>query len=234
MLQMSTTPRPTPSSPVRLLIGDYHLRLIGLLFARPGEDFHLREIERLTGVPAGPASRELRRFLHAGLVTRREAGNQIRYQADRRCIVFEELAAMLRKTTGMADVVREALSPLAKKITLAFIFGSAAQGKEGPFSDVDVIIVGSTSFEDVVTAIQQPQAALGRPINPVILTRADFDAKRADSAGFVSRVLAEPKIMLIGSLDELGKPRPDRPAQAVQRHTRGSGPAAGRGRAKPR
>ncbi len=170
--------RPAPTSPVRLLVGDYHLRLLALLLLRPSQDIHLREIERLTGVPSGPASRELRRFLEAGLVTRRMVGNQVRYQADRGCIVFEELAAMLRKTTGMADVVREALLPLGGKITLAFIFGSAAQGKEGPFSDVDLLIVGRASFEEVVAPIQQPQDMLGRPINPAIVETPPISPRR--------------------------------------------------------
>lgn len=194
------------SSPVRLLVGDYHLRLLSLLLLRPAEDFHLREIERLTGVPAGPARRELQRFLDAGLVTLRRAGNQVRYQADRRCVVFEELAAMLRKTVGMADVLREALQPLARQIKVAFIFGSVAQGKEGPYSDVDVMIVGTVSFESVVAAIQKPQEILGRAINPVILRPADFKTKRKACDGFVHRVLGEPKIMLLGTLDEPGKP----------------------------
>lgn len=232
---MSTAPhRPTHTSPVRLLVGDYHLRLLALLLLRPSQDFHLREIERLTGVPSGPASRELRRFLEAGLVTRRMAGNQVRYQADRGCIVFEELAAMLRKTTGMADVVQEALLPLGGKITLAFIFGSAAQGKEGPFSDVDLLIVGRASFEEVVAAIQQPQDMLGRPINPVIVETADFTAKSSAKEGFLTRVLAEPKIILIGSLDEPGQSGQDGTAQTPRRKPRGGSPAPGRGRAKPR
>lgn len=231
---MSTTSGQAATSPVRLLIGDYHLRLLSLLLLRPDEDFHLRQIERLTGVPAGPASRELRRFLQAGLVTRRQAGNQVRYQADRQCVVFEELSAALRKTTGMADVLRDALSPIARKIRMAFIFGSAAQGKEGPFSDVDVMIVGTTPFEDVVAAIQQPQAVLGRPINPVILKPADFSRKRAANDGFLTRVLGGPKIMLIGSFDESGKPRPDRAAQAARSHARRGGAAPRRRRAKSR
>lgn len=204
---MSTTiARKTSKSPTRLLFGHYHLKLLSLLLLRPTEDFHLREIERLSGVPAGPASRELRRFLEAGIVTRRRTGNQVRYQADRGCVVFEELAGLLRKTTGMADVLRDALVPLAEGITLAFIFGSAAQGKEGPFSDLDLLIVGTPTFEEVVAAISAPQALLGRPVNPVILTPADFTAKLASGDGFLGRVLGEPKIMLIGSLDEPREP----------------------------
>ena len=122
---MSTKSAHKPvTSPARLLVGDYHLRLLSLLLLRPSQDFHLREIERLARVPAGPASRELRRFLAAGIVTRRTSGNQVRYQADRGCVVFEELAGLVRKTTGMADVVRDALAPLGSRIKLAFIFGS--------------------------------------------------------------------------------------------------------------
>jgi predicted nucleotidyltransferase len=189
-------------SPVRLLLGDYHLRLLSLLLLRPSQDFHLREIERLTGVPSGTASRELSRFVDCGLVTRRRAGNQVRYQADRTCLFFEELASMLRKTTGMADVLRDGLRALEGKVDLAFIFGSAAKGEEGPFSDVDVMIVGTPSFEEVVAAIEQPQAALGRPVNPVILRPAEFAAKRAAHDGFLARVLAGRRIMLVGSLGE--------------------------------
>lgn len=230
---MSAKPSGPRTSPARLLFGDYHLRLLSLLLLRPGEDFHLREIERLTGVPSGPASRELQRFVEAGLVTRRRLGNQVRYQADRSCVVFDELASVVRKTTGMADILRDALAPLARKITLAFIFGSAAKGAEGPFSDVDLMIVGTATFEEIVAAIQEPQTVLGRPVNPVILKPAEFVAKRALGEGFLSRVLAAPTIMLMGSLDESRQPGEDGTAQAAHPRPR-RGRAAARGsRAKP-
>jgi predicted nucleotidyltransferase len=80
-----------------------------------------------------------------------------------------------------------------------------AQGKEGPYSDIDLMIVGSVAFESVVAAIQKPQEDLGRAINPVILRPHDFNAKRDAGDGFVSRVMGEPKIMLLGTFDEPGK-----------------------------
>lgn len=191
-------------SPVRLLFGDYHLRLLSLLLLRPDEDFHLREIERLTGVPVGPARRELQRFVDAGLVTRRAVGNQVRFQADRLCLVYEELAAMLRKTTGIADPIREALLPLADRIDFAALFGSVARGQEGPRSDIDLLIVGDADFDSVVTVTHPVEARLGRPINPSIFTAKAFQAKRADQESFVSRILREPMIPLVGAVDELG------------------------------
>jgi len=190
------------TSPVRLLLGDYHIRLLSLLLLRPNEDFHLRQIERLAGVPVGTARRELQRFLAAGLVVTRRVGNQVRYQADQGCLVFAELASILRKTVGMAEVLRDALAPLAQDIETAFVFGSAAQGKEGPFSDVDLMIVGGVSFDAVVMTLQTAQEQLGRPVNPVILRPQDFAAKRAQADSFVDRVLHEPKIVVLGSLHE--------------------------------
>ncbi|MGH8528221.1 MAG: nucleotidyltransferase domain-containing protein [Nevskiales bacterium] len=204
---MSTKKAAQPrTSPVRLLLGEYHIRLLSLLLLRPAEDFHIRQIERLAGVPAGPARRELQRFHEAGLVSRRRLGNQVRYRADRGCVVYEELAAMLRKTVGMADLLRDALVPLAHQIDAAFLFGSAAQGKEGPYSDVDLMIVGNAPFDTVVAAIQKPQEQLGRPVNPVILRSRDFKSKLKTGDGFVGRVMSEPRIMLLGNVNEPGKP----------------------------
>jgi len=204
-LTMSTASIPDPiRSPVRLLFGDYHLRLLSLLLLRPEEDFHLREIERLTGVPVGPARRELQRFVDAGLVTRRAAGNQVRFQADRHCIVYEELASMLRKTTGIADPIRDALLPLADRIDFAALFGSVAGGREGPRSDIDLLIVGDVDFDSVVGATHPLEARLGRPINPSIFSAAAFEAKRAETGGFLSRVLSAPLVPLLGTRDDLG------------------------------
>jgi predicted nucleotidyltransferase len=202
-LAVSTkSPKPPQRSPVRLLFGDYHLRLLSLLLLRPEQDFHLREIERLTGVPVGPARRELQRFVDAGLVTRRAAGNQVRFRADTSCLVFDELAAMLRKTTGIADPIREALRPLADRIHFAALFGSVARGQEGPRSDIDLLIVGALDFDTVVAAIHPLEARLGRPINPSIFTLQVFQAKRADPETFVSRILREPLLPLLGMPDD--------------------------------
>ncbi len=197
--------QPVETTPVRLLLGKYHLKLLALLLLRPDEDFHLRQIERLTGVPASSARRELQRFKAAGLVGSCRVGNQVRYKADRSCVVFEELASLLRKTVGMADLLRDALAPLEDQIETAFLFGSTAQGKEGSYSDVDLMIIGNVSFEDVVKAIHQAEEKLGREINPVILRSKDFRAKLKSRDAFIHHVLAEPKIMIFGAPDEFGK-----------------------------
>lgn len=196
--------------PAESLFSTYHRRILALLLLRPEESFYVREIARLANVPAGSLHRELKLLFEAGILLREPAGNQVRYRANRDCPVFPELAGFFRKTTGLADVLREALAPLAEEIDLAFIFGSTAQGKERVTSDVDVFVIGSASFTDVVKALASTHERLSREVNPVVMPRKEFVKKQAERERFVARIIKEPKLFLIGTLNDLGKLAKDR------------------------
>lgn len=190
---------------VEVLFGAYRRQILALLLLRPEESFYVREIGRLTGVPAGSLHRELKLLTDAGLLQRSASGNQVRYQVNRACPIREELAAIFRKTAGLADVLREALAPIARKIRLAFIFGSVALGKERAASDVDVLVVGSASFAAVVEALNRASERLRREVNPVVMTKAALEAKLGSSDRFIARVAREPKIFLVGDAGEFAE-----------------------------
>jgi predicted nucleotidyltransferase len=204
--------RTRSTQPVDLLFGAYRRQVLSLLLLRPDASFYVREIGRLTGVPAGPLHRELKALAESGLLVRKASGNQVRYQASRECPIFQELAGIFRKTAGLADVLRESLSPVADSIAVAFVFGSVAQGKEKPTSDIDLLVVGSVSFEKVVEACHVARERLGREVNPVVMSKDAFRTKQRGRDRFISRVLKEPKIFVIGDLSELGKPAENRAA----------------------
>src|SRR5687768_6210301 len=162
----SNEPRPQL---VEVLFGAYRRRVLSLLLLHSEQGFYVREIGRLTGVPAGSLHREVTQLAEAGLLQRSATGNQVRYQADASCPIIGELAGIFRKTAGLADVLREALSPLAKAVRVAFVFGSVAQGKERATSDVDVMVIGSSKFEKVVGALAPAEEKLRRHINPDVM-----------------------------------------------------------------
>lgn len=188
------------------LFSDYRRRILALLLLRSDENFHVREISRLTGVPAGSLHRELKLLTSAGLLSRQTVGNQVRYRAERDCPVFHELAGIFRKTSGLADIIRSALQPLSPAISAAFIFGSVAKGGERATSDVDVCVIGTASFTDVVVALADMNQKLGREINPVVMPYEQFTAKLAAGEQFATRIMSEPKLFLIGNENDLGKP----------------------------
>jgi predicted nucleotidyltransferase len=113
------------------------------------------------------------------------------------------LAEVFRKTSGLVDLVRAALAPLAGRISVAFIFGSIAKGAETASSDVDLYVIGDAGFAEVVGILSGLRERLGREISPVVATRKDFRAQRKSKERFVTRVLGEPKLFVIGSADDL-------------------------------
>lgn len=134
----------------------------------------------------------------AGLLLRQEVGRQVHYQANRDCPVFEELASLLRKTSGLADVISAALAPLADSIEMAFVYGSIARGEEHAQSDVDLMVVGRVDFGDIAIALADAQKRLRREINPTVFTRTQFRARLKQDGSFVQQVWGGKKLWLVG------------------------------------
>ena len=198
-----------------LLFGTYRRDVLGLLLLHPGESYHVREIARMTGRQANTLYRELATLARAGVLLRRSQGNQVHYQANPDSPIYEELRGILKKTTGIADVLRKALDPVANRVELAFVYGSVASGKEGPRSDVDLMLVGELKFEEAIHALTRAEKSLRREINPHVYGAQEFRSKLAGTEPFLRRVLDEPKILLVGNLHDFEKSRGHRTAKAA-------------------
>lgn len=190
--------------PIIALFGQYRRELLAVLLLRPDESFHTRELERLTGIPVGSLSRELKNLLEGGIVRREKQGNQVRYQADRSSPIFEDLAGLFRKTAGLVPALREALAPRLEDISLALVFGSVASSKARPGSDIDILLVGDVSLRDVVSLLSPLAATTGREINPVVMSPAQFRKAKAEQQRLLGRIKEEPKLFIKGDEGELG------------------------------
>jgi predicted nucleotidyltransferase len=176
-------------------------RVLGTLYGQPQRSFTVSELIARTGAGSGAVQRELAKLTASGLLTMRPVGNQKHYQPNPAAPIHAELIGIMQKTVALADVLREALHPLAPQIQQAFVFGSLARGEAGPRSDVDLMVVGNVAFVDVVEAVYPLHERLGREVNPVVLTAKEF-RKRAKDSGFITRVLDAPRIQLIGAADD--------------------------------
>jgi len=198
-----------------VFFGAYRRQVLGLLLLHPGESFHLREIARATNTQPGTLRRELAQLADAGVLSREKVGNLVRYQADTACPIYDELRGILKKTAGMADVLRAELAALSDKISVAFVYGSVASGAERRSSDIDVLVVGSVSFEEVVGALHSSQEQLRREINPNVYSLAEFKKKAKEKGSFLARVLKEPKLFILGKEHDLRKLGANRKAKAA-------------------
>lgn len=179
-------------------------RVLGFLFGQPERSFYATELINLAGVGSGAVQRELARLAQSGLVTVKPVGNQKHYQANPASPIYEELCGLVRKTVGLAEPLRAALAPLAPQIKAAFVYGSIAKKEDTVSSDIDLMLVSDTlTFGEAILALQAATKLLGREINPNVFTRQDFAKRLKEGRSFVSRVMAQPKIWLIGGADDL-------------------------------
>jgi predicted nucleotidyltransferase len=185
------------------LFGKTRRAVLALLYSHPDESFYLRQIARMTGAGMGALQRELKQLSEAGIIQRSEIGQQAFFMANADCPVFHELRNLIIKTFGVADVVQAALSPLADKIQLAFIFGSMVSGEFKQSSDLDVMVIGKIEFAEIVAALTPVQETLAREINPSVYPPEEFRSKLAGRHHFLKTVSSAPKIFLIGNENEL-------------------------------
>jgi len=179
--------------------------VLGLLFGQPERSFYATELINLAGVGSGAVQRELASLSQSGLVTVKPVGNQKHYQANPASPIYEELCGLVRKTVGLAEPLRAVLAPLASQIKAAFVYGSIAKKEDTASSDIDLMLVSDTlTFGDTILALQAATKLLGREVNPNIFTPQDFAKRLKEDGSFVSRVMAQPKVWLIGGAHDLG------------------------------
>ncbi|MBC7378751.1 MAG: transcriptional regulator [Burkholderiaceae bacterium] len=198
----STAP-PSASLATALFSGTQQ-RVLGLLFGQPERSFYAKELIGLAGAGSGAVQRELARLSQSGLVTIRPVGNQRHYQANPESPIYAELCGIARKTVGLAEPLRNVLAPVAAKIQAAFVFGSVAKRQDTAVSDIDLMILSdSLEYGELFLALQAVSQQLGREVSPTILTRKEWGKRVKNDNSFVTRVMSQPKVWLIGSDDEL-------------------------------
>lgn len=179
-------------------------RVLAVLFGNPDRSFYANEVIALAQSGTGAVQRELAALLDAGLLLMTRRGNQKHFQANAAAPVFAELRGLVLKTMGLADVLRVALAPIDTQISAAFVYGSVAKQQDTAQSDIDVLIVSATlGYADVFGALESATIQLGRKVNPALYTPDDIAKRMAQDNAFVTRVLQQPKIWLIGSEVEL-------------------------------
>ena len=204
----------TPSSPpgfssvADALFPQVRQRVLAILYGNPDRSFFTNEVLALAQSGRGAVQRELAALSEAGLLTVTTQGNQRHYQANAAAPVFAELRGLVLKTSGLGDVLRSALAPLAAQIDAAFVYGSIARQEDTASSDVDMMIIsGALGYGDVYAAMEHAASLLGRKVNPTLYSRAEWMQRLKQRNAFATRVAKQPKLWLIGSdeaLDDQG------------------------------
>jgi predicted nucleotidyltransferase len=180
-------------------------KVIGWLFSHPDERYFVRQLTKIIDEDSTNVSRELARLEKAGILISTIEGKQKYFKANMDSPIYQELHSLVLKTAGIADVLRTALNPITDKVTVAFIFGSIASAGENKKSDIDLMIIGDTTFADITSLLTHARQQLSREINTVIYPVAEFRKKAQQNRHFISNILEGEKIYLKGNERELDR-----------------------------
>jgi uncharacterized protein len=184
-----------------LLSSRARAEIFRLLFSGTGEELHVREIERRSGLNDSTLRQELRKLVRLDLVQSRRDSNRVYYRAKTESPLYPEIRNLVLKTSGLSDVLKSALKD--KRIHVAFVFGSIARGEEKAGSDVDLMVIGQLGLRDLSRLLSGIEEKIGREVNPHVLREEEFRKRIRAKEHFVSSVMETPKIFIIGSEREL-------------------------------
>lgn len=188
---------------LRVLFPQVRAEVLRLLFATADRELHLRDLERQSGLNVKTVQDELEKLSQADLITSRRDGNRRYFRANASHPLFADLQQIVLKTAGLRDVLAGALAGLAG-VEVAFVFGSLAADAGKAASDVDLLVIGDAGLRKLAPVLRGAGEKLGREINPVAMSVAEFAKGRAKSP-FLVDVLGKPKLFVKGGSDELAK-----------------------------
>jgi hypothetical protein len=181
-------------------------KLLGLLFVRVNQGFHLNEIMRLTGLGSASAQRELKRLHDSGLIVSERIGNVRRFRPNRDCMIYGELSSLVKKSFGLVSVLNSALAPLSKVLNVAFVYGATAKEQEGMDTNVELLLIGeNTSYGELLSRLPVAERILRRKINPNLYSLPDFKRRLREQQPFILQMLREEKIYVLGDEGDLNR-----------------------------
>lgn len=182
-------------SGIDFMLSERQQRMLGALLLHPDRQYGSNELIAIGGPGYGAGRRILEQFERSAIVVKTARGNQRLYSVNIRHPIYPDLRSICFKTFGIAEVIAGVLSPFKDRISLAFVFGSMAQGTERTDSDVDLTVVGNVDVFDLGEAIERIQTVLGREVDLNLHTPEEWASLQSDKV--IGAILKKDKIMVI-------------------------------------
>ena len=177
------------------------VKILKLFLLNPKNKYYQREIALMTKLPIRAVQREAAKLKKIGIFEKSEDGNRTYYNINPGCPIIPELKSLFIKTAAIGDLIKEYLKREKSKIKIAFIYGSYAKQKEELASDIDLFVVGSINAKDLSSITSKIGREIGRELNYIIYSEEEFKKKKNNQ--FISNILKEPKIFVVGEADEI-------------------------------
>jgi predicted nucleotidyltransferase len=173
-------------------------RLLAFYFTNPTARHHLRDLAVRLGIDPSNLSKELARLEREGLFRWEISGRQKYFQLNREYPLFQEVRSIVAKTIGAVPLIAQSLKKI-DGIEEAYLYGSFARNQQDAASDIDVLIIGAPRAQVLAGAVHKLERQLGREINYTVLTRREFNSRRARKDAFLENVWHNKRVSLVNA-----------------------------------
>lgn len=97
-----------------ILVSKVRVKLLEILLNRPGELFYVRQLVREAKEEINAVRRELASLHKARMVIRENRANRVYYYFNKKHALYEDLLAMVCKTTGLGQLITKQRQKLGR------------------------------------------------------------------------------------------------------------------------
>lgn len=179
-------------------------KILEFFFHHPDENYYLRRIVREIDEEVNAVKRELDILTEEKLLTRERRLNKIFYTLSKSYQFYDEFMRIFTKTTYLAQAIYKSGSKTGK---VKFIALSTKFSKNIPIKEDEIyaLFVGVIVVPEVEGIMSDAEKTFGRPINYTAMPEDEFTFRKKNNDPFIWRFLKQPKIMLVGTEEELLK-----------------------------
>jgi predicted nucleotidyltransferase len=191
------------TNPIDALFPKVRQNILSATYSQPEKWWFMSELATFIETTPSSLQRELATLVDSGILRSRRDGNRLYFQAETDSPIFVPLRDLISQTLGIVGEIKESISQFAEKIDFAFIYGSVARGEEHTLSDVDIMVVGSIGLAELSPPLRELGRKFNREINATCYRVEEFQKKLETQSHFLTNVIGNEKIYLIGGEDEL-------------------------------
>lgn len=179
-------------------------KILEFFYHHPGENYYLRKIVREIDEEVNAVKRELDILTEEKLLLRERRLNKVYFTLNKSYQFYDEFMRIFTKTNLLASSIHTNLSKIGK---IKFIAVSTKFPKNLVIKEDEIylLLVGVIVVVEVETLIKEAEKNFGRSINYSAMTEDEFVFRKRNNDPFIWRFLKQPKIMLVGTEEELLK-----------------------------
>ena len=155
-------------------------QILAALMLHPDRTYAYNDLLRIGGSSRSAGAAVVDRFIRGGIAIDERVGNQRRVRLNSKWPLVEEVRSLCIKSFGVSEPIKNAIEPLLARISQAFLFGSVVKGTDHHESDIDLMIIGDVSMDELMVALEPAQRQLGRHIQFNLYSRNEWEKLASD------------------------------------------------------